>query len=233
VKEKDFKKMNVGDIVAWDFRSAEVFKKAGIDFCCGGYETLEDACADKKINIATLEKELAELASTESDPAYNFGEWNLDTLCDYIVNEHHKTVMQLSPQLTFYTQKIADVHGSNHPELLEIAKLFSRVDTELRRHIANEEEVLFPAIKDVLLTGSKDSKFITLREMVIMKTEHEYAGSVLDVIKDLTMDYTVPPDGCSTYTLTYKLLEQFTDDLHIHVHLENNILYPKALELAK
>ncbi len=225
--------MKVGDIVAKDFRSIEIFKKAGIDFCCGGYETLADACADKNIDVEPIERELTELASTESDSGYNFSEWTLDVLCDHIVNEHHKTTMELLPQLIFYTRKIAEVHGSRHPELVEIANLVGKVDTELTRHIINEEKVLFPALKEVLLSGSKDSKFITLREMAIMKTEHEYAGSVLDVISDLTNDYAVPPDGCSTYTLTYKLLKRFADDLQIHVHLENNILYPKALELAK
>jgi regulator of cell morphogenesis and NO signaling len=233
VTENNFKSMKVGDIVAKYFRSTEIFKKAGIDFCCGGYETLADACTDKNIDIEPIEQELTELALIESDPAYSFSEWPLDVLCDHIVNEHHKKTMELLPQITFYTQKIAEVHGSHHPELIEIADLFTKVNTELTRHINNEEKVLFPALKEVLLSGSKDSKFITLREMAIMKTEHEYAGSVLDVINDLTNDYTVPPDGCSTYALTFKLLKRFADDLQIHVHLENNILYPKALELAK
>jgi regulator of cell morphogenesis and NO signaling len=231
--ENYYRSMKVGDIVAKDFRTAAIFKKAGIDFCCGGNETLEKSCSDNKINMDEIEKELEEVEDTPINPGYNFSEWKLDFLCDYIVNTHHKTVTELIPQITSYTQKIAGVHGDNHPELKEITKLFAKVSAELKHHLANEEDVLFPAIKEVLLKNSRDSKFVTMREMVIMKTEHEYAGSVLDMIRHLSKDYTLPPDACSTYALAYKLLEQFEDDLHIHVHLENNILYPKALELAK
>jgi regulator of cell morphogenesis and NO signaling len=228
---EEYKTMKVGDIVAKDFRSAAIFKAAGIDFCCGGEQILEKICNDKKISIAAIEKELLDMANTEPDTDYNYSEWDLGVLCDYIVNTHHKTVMELLPQITCYTHKIADVHGERHPELAGIAKLFAKVDAELRPHLLNEEQVLFPAIREVLRSNSNDSKLVTLKEIAIMKCEHEYAGSVLDRIRQLSMNFMVPPDGCSTYHLTYKLLEQFEDDLHIHVHLENNILYPKALAL--
>jgi regulator of cell morphogenesis and NO signaling len=218
MKNKEYRTMKVGDIVAKDFRTADIFKKAGIDFCCGGFETLDLVCQSKKVSPEDIEKELTILENTPIDPAFDFANWKLDALCDHIVNKHHKTVLELLPQLTFYTQKIADVHGEHHPELIEISKLFSKVDIELRQHLQRD---------------SQDSKFVTHREIMIMKTEHEYAGSVLDNIKELSMNYAVPRDACTTYQLTYKLLEQFEDDLHIHVHLENNILYPKALELAK
>jgi regulator of cell morphogenesis and NO signaling len=231
--EKNYRSMKVGDIVAKDFRTAAIFKKAGIDFCCGGNETLEKSCSDHKINMDEIENELSHVEDTPIHPDVNFVEWKLDVLCDYIVNTHHRTAKELMPQITSYTQKIAEVHGDNHPELKEIATLFAKAASELKHHLANEEKVLFPALKEVLLNNSQDSKIITMREMAIMKTEHEYAGSVLDMIRHFTNNYTLPPDACTTYALTYKLLEQFEDDLHIHVHLENNILYPKALELSK
>jgi regulator of cell morphogenesis and NO signaling len=233
MKANNLRTMKTGDIVTHDFRTAAIFKNAGIDFCCGGETTLEKACTDKNLNLEKIELELLEVGKTEADPSLNFSGWDLDKLCDHIVNTHHKTVMELLPQISYYTKKIADVHGSNHPELVEIAALFTKVEAELRPHLAKEEEVLFPAIKEVLHSNSQDSKFITLREIAIMKTEHEYAGSVLDLIYTKSMNYALPLDACSTYELTFKLLEQFEDDLHIHVHLENNILYPKALELAK
>jgi len=179
-----------------------------------------------------LETELAKLEMTTVNAMHNFNEWNLDFLCDYIVNTHHKTVMKLLPQLTVYTQKIAQVHGANHQELIAISALFAEINTELLQHLRNEEEVLFPAIKALLKTNSSEAKATVISEITRMKGEHEFAGGAMDRINVLSDNYSVPTDGCSTYQVAYKLLEQFEDDLHIHVHLENNILYPKALKLA-
>ena len=229
---KTYKQTKIGDIVTQDFRAAEVFKKAGIDFCCGGSQSLEDACRDKKLDVAEIESELSKLENSELVSSHRFNEWKLDFLCDYIVNTHHQTVMKLLPQLTFYTQKIAEVHGDNHPELSEIANLFAQVDTELRQHLCNEEEVLFPAIREVLKTNSAESKATIISEITRMTGEHEFAGGAMDKINELSHRYAVPDDGCNTYRVAYKLLEQFEDDLHIHVHLENNILYPKAMKLS-
>lgn len=228
---KTYKQTKIGDIVTQDFRAAEVFKKAGIDFCCGGSQSLEDACRDKKLDVAEIESELEKLENSEPGSSHKFNEWKLDFLCDYIVNTHHQTVMKLLPELTFYTQKIAEVHGDNHPELSEIANLFAQVDTELRQHLRNEEEVLFPAIREVLKTNSAESKATIISEITRMTGEHEFAGGAMDKINELSHHYAVPEDGCNTYRVAYKLLEQFEDDLHIHVHLENNILYPKAMKL--
>ncbi len=229
---KTNKQTKIGDIVTLDFRAAEVFKKAGIDFCCGGNQSLEDACRDKNLDVTAIESQLQQLENFAPDSSHKFNEWKLDFLCDYIVNTHHQTVMNLLPQLTFYTQKIAEVHGNNHPELLEIAGLFAQVNTELRQHLRNEEEVLFPAIKEVLKTNSDESKATIVSEITRMTGEHEFAGGAIDKINELSRRYAVPEDGCNTYRVAYKLLEQFEDDLHIHVHLENNILYPKAMKLT-
>lgn len=230
---KNYKTIKIGEIVTQDFRAAEIFKNAGIDFCCGGNDSLEQTCKDKKLDISILEQKLSELENISPDTTHNFKEWNLDFLSDYIVNTHHKTVMKLLPQLIVYTQKIAEVHGSNHPELIEIEKLFSEINTELLQHLKKEEEVLFPAIKDLLKTNSTETKKIVISEIARMKGEHEFAGGAMDKINVLSDNYSLPTDGCNTYRVTYKLLEEFEDDLHIHVHLENNILYPKVLVLAK
>ena len=231
MKTQNYKSMKIGEIVADDFRAASIFKNAGIDFCCGGNQSIEEACAKKKIDILQLERSLHELENSVPDSTLNFKEWDLDFLCDYIMNTHHKTVLHLLPQIVSYTRKIAEVHGDHHPELIEIAELFSKIAAELHQHLKKEEEVLFPAIKDVLKTNSVSSKEIITSEIIRMKGEHEFAGGAMDKINILSMNYMVPPDGCNTYQVAYKLLEQFEDDLHIHVHLENNILYPKALEL--
>ena len=229
---ENYKDLKVGEIVTRDFRAAEIFKNVGIDFCCGGNQSLDEACKEKNIDSSLLETELGKLQNTTVNAMHNFNEWSLDFLCDYIVNTHHKTVLNLLPQLTFYTQKIADVHGDNHPELIEIASLFSQINNELLQHLDKEEEVLFPAIKSVLKTDAAESKETVISEITRMTGEHEFAGGAMDRINVLSDNYSVPADGCSTYQVTYKLLEQFEDDLHIHVHLENNILYPKALKLA-
>ncbi len=229
---ENYKDLKVGEIVTRDFRAAEIFKNVGIDFCCGGNQSLEQACQEKKIDSSLLETELAKLQHTTVNAMHNFNEWSLDFLCDYIVNTHHKTVLNLLPQLTFYTRKIADVHGDNHPELIEIATLFSQINTELLQHLDKEEEVLFPAIKSLLKTKTTESKETVISEITRMTGEHEFAGGAMDRINVLSDNYSVPADGCNTFQVTYKLLEQFEDDLHIHVHLENNILYPKALKLA-
>ena len=127
---KNYRALKIAEIVTEDFRTAEVFKEVGIDFCCGGIQNLEEACTAQNINLSELEKSLENIESTKPDSALNYKDWNADFLCDFIVNTHHKTVIRLLPQITAYTQKIAEVHGLNHPELLEIKLLFSQINSE-------------------------------------------------------------------------------------------------------
>lgn len=228
----DLKTKKIGEIVTDDFRTSEVFKHFNIDFCCGGNKTIEDVCRENKIDVEVLLSELIHVKNSVSNiSTHNFKEWSLDFLCDYIVNTHHKTVLNLLPQLKFYTQKIADVHGDNHSELIEIAQLFSEINEELLQHLKNEEEVLFPAIKSALKDSNSSAKEIIKSEILRMSKEHDFAGTSMDKINKISNNYLVPSDGCKTYFVTFKLLKEFEDDLHIHVHLENNILYPKSLLL--
>ncbi len=223
----------IGEIVANDFRAASIFKEAGIDFCCGGNKSLTEACKEKGADEVHLIQQLETLTQTPVTNAMNFKEWNPGFLSDYIVNTHHKFVLKNLPELVFYTQKIADVHGDNHPELLEVAGLFAKINEELLQHLKNEEEVLFPAIKEAEKHTSVAVKSTIVSEITRMQGEHEFAGGAMDKINVLTNNYRIPADACNTYRVSLKLLEQFEDDLHIHVHLENNILYPKALKLAE
>jgi regulator of cell morphogenesis and NO signaling len=142
-------------------------------------------------------------------------------------------VLKNLPELLFYTDKIATVHGENHPELVEIARLFEEINNELLQHLRREEEVLFPAIKEELRNPDDKTKQIISSEIERMFGEHDFAGGAMDKINKISGGYKVPEDGCKTYEVTFKLLEQFEDDLHIHVHLENNILFPKALNMIK
>jgi regulator of cell morphogenesis and NO signaling len=230
---KNYRAFKIADIVTEDIRTAEVFKKVGIDFCCGGGQNLAETCKEQNIDLEELERSLDTIENHNSNSAHDYKSWNVDFLCDYIVNTHHKTVLRLLPQIVAYTQKIAEVHGANHPELLEIESLFAQINEELLQHLDNEEVVLFPAIKEQLKSRNEISKSTIISEISRMTDEHEFAGGAMDYINKISKNYTVPEDGCNTYRVAFKLLEEFEDDLHIHVHLENNILYPKALMLAQ
>jgi regulator of cell morphogenesis and NO signaling len=224
--KEDHENKNIGDIVADDFRTAEVFKKAGIDFCCGGKKSLSEACQEKEIDENKIIEELEKIKETPINPSQNYKEWDAEFLSDYIINTHHKYVVKTLPDLIFYTNKIANVHGNRHSELYEVADLISNLNAELLYHLKEEEEMMFPAIKEhnyKALAGT----------MITLTGEHEAVGSVMDQINKITKNYKVPEDGCETYKLTMKLLKQFEDDLHTHVHLENNVLFPKVFEIIK
>jgi regulator of cell morphogenesis and NO signaling len=226
-------KLTVGEIVAKDFRTSEVFKNAGIDFCCGGKQNISEACSEHGINKEDLLVKIKDLENIPINYAEKFNEWEPDFLADYIANTHHKYVSKTLADLLFYTQKIADVHGDHHGELIEVASLFSKIHDELIPHLKNEEEVLFPAIKEVLSNNSSKAKQTIISEITRMLGEHDFAGGAMDQINVITKGYLLPDDACNTYRVAFKLLNEFEDDLHVHVHLENNILFPKVMEMAK
>jgi regulator of cell morphogenesis and NO signaling len=228
--EKEF---SIGEIVALDYRTASVFKEAGIDFCCGGKKSLEEACSEKGIDSRELKKKIETARSVNDQAIHNYNEWDPGFLCDYIVNRHHKYVHNSMKELSFYTGKIAQVHGERHPELKEIAELFTGISHELTGHLRNEEEVLFPMIKSLSLQGNESPADKIVSVIKDLSAEHESAGGAVDRISVLSSGYTVPSDGCNTYHLTYKLLKEFEDDLHTHVHLENNVLFSKILKSLK
>ena len=227
----------IGSIVADDFRAAAVFQKHGIDFCCGGNRPWADACTEKGVDPQRVSDELeVALASGAETPRFNA--WTLDFLIDYIVSNHHAYVRQAIDTLLTHTRKVADVHGENHPEAREIATVFEGVAAEMITHMAKEEQVLFPYIT-ALVTAAKGGQapppahFGSVANPIrMMEREHESAGSAMATIRRLSHDYTPPADACTTYRVTYKELHEFEADLHRHVHLENNILFPKALAVA-
>ncbi len=229
----EFEKLSIGEIVANDYRASTVFKDAGIDFCCGGKQSLTDACNEKGLIKDNLIKELVLLNDKPFDSSRNYKAWSPDFLCDYIVVTHHTYLTEKMPQLVFYTNKISDVHGDHHPELVKVSNLFNNISDELTQHLKNEEEVFFPAIKDLISSKSPDSKTIVTNEMSRLLTEHEFAGDAMDEINSITNGYKIPEDACNTYVVTFKLLQEFEDDLHTHVHLENNVLFPKVSELLQ
>jgi regulator of cell morphogenesis and NO signaling len=231
----------LGEIAAKDLRKAEVFKKYGLDFCCGGKKTVKEACAEKGLDVTKIEQELQNSDKTSfTARPLPYNDWNLDFLADYIVNTHHSYVTKSIPDIRNYAAKVAKVHGDNHPELLRINQLAQEVCDEMSSHMVKEETVLFPYVKELVAAkknGNAKVKFGGLDTVEtpinMMEMEHEVVGNNMDEIRKISNNYEVPEDGCASYSFLFKTLDEFENDLHIHVHLENNILFPKALELEK
>ena len=230
----------VGELVAADYRKAEVFKRFGIDFCCGGGRTVEEACQKKGIPYSTLENELLKVEQENgSSDLMNFHEWDPRVLIDYILSVHHSYVRENIPLLKEFTTKVARVHGHAHPEVVAIAELFGEVATELEEHMMKEEQILFPYIKRLAGVQRQNKPmhrppFGTVRNPIsMMEFEHERAGEILAEIRRLSHDFTPPEHACTTYRVAYFKLEEFEADLHKHIHLENNILFPRAIALEQ
>lgn len=227
----------IGELVAKDFRKAEIFKKYNLDFCCGGKKTVTQACNDKKIDYMAVEKELNTLDTTSTTASQNYDSWNLDFLVDYILNTHHEYVKKATPLLMEYTSKVAKVHGGSHPEVISIAKKFNEIADELNEHMCKEEQILFPYIKQLVQAKANNQKtpfspFGTIKNPIhMMEQEHDAVGDIFKEIRELTNNYTPPEDSCATYKVSFLKLKEFEDDLHQHIHLENNILFPKSISL--
>ena len=234
-KNNASKEASIGELVAKDLRKAEVFKKFNIDFCCGGKKTLSQVCNDKQINIKDIESEFEKLDSTSESISQNYNEWSLDFLVDFIINTHHKYVKSSVPLLMEYTAKVAKVHGKEHLEVVTIYDLFKEASEELNSHMMKEETILFPYIKQLVnekKSVNEGCSFGTVKNPIrMMEHEHDVVGNIFKTIRELSNDYTPPEDACTTYKLSYKKLEEFENDLHQHIHLENNILFPKSIKL--
>jgi len=236
---KNINSATIGEMVVEDYQKAEIFEKFGLDFCCGGSKTLVDACSKKGINAAEVIEALEELRNKQQIPDQNYDEWQLDILIDYIVNNHHAYVNNALPHLDEYSSKVARVHGNNHPEVVEIYNHYQAVSSELRMHMHKEEAILFPYIKQ--LASAKEHAetipfcpFGTVSNPIsMMELEHESAGENLQAISELSNGYNPPEDACNTFRVLYAKLQEFEKDLHHHIHLENNILFPKAIKLEK
>ena len=229
----------LGQIAAKDLRKAQVFKKYGLDFCCGGKKTVKEACWEKGLDINKVEQELQRADTLPSSRPIPYSDWSLDFLADYIVNTHHSYIRKTLPDIVVYANKVMRVHGNHHPELLRIHQLADEINEELTDHMLKEENILFPYIK--ALDAAKDHvqplqafPFKTIQSPIsVMEMEHELVGRNLEEIRQLTNNYSLPEDACASYSLLYRLLDEFEEDLHLHIHLENNILFPKALEAEK
>jgi regulator of cell morphogenesis and NO signaling len=227
----------VKEMVTADHRAAAIFEKYSIDFCCKGGVSLDAACTEKGLDPQKILGELQQLKQTSDASSFRPDGWDLDALADFIVNTHHRYVRRTLPVILVHVDKVVSVHGKNHPELAGIAEKFRAVGEELARHMQKEELVLFPYIKALVAAESGGTTvsappFGTIRNPIrMMESEHLSAGTAFSFIRTASSGFTPPADACTTFTATYRELEDFERDLHQHIHLENNILFPKAIAL--
>ncbi len=225
----------IGELVAEDYKTAAVFKKYGIDFCCQGNRTIQEACEKKSIDSEEVIRELEAVKAQSQNADTDYKSWDLDRLADHIQTKHHGYVEEAIGQLKPYVDKICRVHGDRHPELLEIQREFYASAGELTTHMKKEEFMLFPYIKNMVRNNKATSpQFGTVENPIAaMMMEHDIEGERFRKIAKLTDNYTPPQDACNTYMVTFALLKEFEEDLHLHIHLENNILFPKSLEMER
>lgn len=227
----------IGEIVTKDYRKAQVFKRYGIDFCCGGKKTIAEVCEKKGIETAELEKELEGISEEPYSSENDYLKWDLKFLVDYIINTHHQYVKDNTAFIKELADKVARVHGDQHPEAIRVADIFGQVANDLLLHLRKEEKILFPFIKELVNAEAngaamEESAFGDVTNPIqMMEAEHEQAGEALQTIREITQNFTLPADACNSYMILYKKLDEYENDLHRHVHLENNVLFPKAIAL--
>ncbi len=232
-------KRTVSDIVAEDYRTAAVFESKGIDFCCGGNITIEEVTSNNGIDAASLIKSLEEAVRNEDAEASDFNAMPLNDLANYIVEKHHSYVEEKIPVLRIYLGTVCSAHGENHPELHEIAELFEVAAGNLTTHLKKEELILFPYISKMVAARKinvrpETPRFGSVKQPIAaMVNDHENEGERFKVIATLSNNYTIPDDACNTYKVTFAYLKEFEANLHKHIHLENNILFPKAIEMEQ
>ncbi|MCO6494438.1 MAG: DUF542 domain-containing protein [Bacteroidetes bacterium] len=231
----------LGEKAAKDFRKAAVFSKYKLNYGFSGKQTVKEACEELGIDVTLVEQELQHVEKGQGNYArpLPYNEWGLDFLSDYIVNTHHSFVRQIVPDLRTASKNVLNQHVKAHPELEEIYSVLDKFTNALAAHIQKEETILFPFIKQLIAAkqGSKQLEntiFDTVAEPVnMLEMEHDTYKDYLADLRKLTNNYALPSDSCASYELMYKLMQDLEADMQIHVHLENNILFPKAIKLEE
>ena len=233
------KPLTIAEMVVADYRKAEVFRQYGIDYCCGGKKPLEEVCLKKNIDPAAVWQALQNLDKQAENLEETWTDMPLQGLTAHIVGTHHQYVLQALPMLNELTTKVARVHGERHPELIEIARHFFNISQELQMHMQKEENILFPFIEKMAAAWQEErplppAMFGSVSNPIhMMESEHESAGNEMEIIRQLSDHFTPPAEACTSYRVLFAKLEEFERDLHRHVHLENNILFPHALQLEQ
>ena len=231
----------VREIVIDDYRAADVFKKWGINYCCGGNLPFDEACDLKQVDKAAVEKDLQEATRNVQLPNnIAFHEWPLEFLTDYIVHVHHNYIKTTIQSLLPLTESFVNGHLKKYPYLAEVRDIFKELCNELDDHTRNEEESIFPYVKQVSSTYNQKEVYGSLfvRTMSkplneVISREHGRIASLLQQLRETTNNYVFSPDACANHQVIYKKLKEFDADLVQHKHLENNILFPKVLAMEK
>ena len=218
----------LAEIVTANPAAARTLERYGLDYCCHGDRTLADACGTTGLDPAVVARELDAL-DIEGDRGWQ--ELDAPALADHLVETHHRYLHEELPLLEELAEKVLGVHGDHHPELAEVRRLVAAVRADLEPHLAKEERILFPAIHAVA-AGRRDFPFGTIANPIrMMGVEHDRAGELLVELRAATGDYAVPGDACASYRSLYERLEALELDTHLHIHKENNVLFPAALRL--
>lgn len=224
----------IGEIVTKFPKAADVLKEYRIDFCCGGDRPLLTAIKEQNLSEPEVLGKINELYEKFKNHKREGRDWNeapLGELVDHIVNTHHAYLGVELPRISELTTKILRVHGEHHPELSKVHKLFHSLKMELEQHIIKEETIQYPAIKEYEQNKTKEALNKAVKITKELEDEHIGAGDILKELRKVTNDFTAPEDGCNTYRLTYSKLEELENDTFQHIHLENNILFPRLMEL--
>jgi regulator of cell morphogenesis and NO signaling len=231
----------VGELAVENPHATRVFEKLGIDYCCGGQRPLSEACAAAKVSVDAVLTglEQAEAQAAETAQQKNWQAESISALVGHIVSTHHVYVKEEVPRIYELAAKVFSVHGKNHPELERVQQLIGELGEELFAHLSKEEQILFPYLvqaERAVQTGgpTPHSCFGTVQNPVrMMMMEHDAAGDALRELRSITPNYAAPADACTTYKTLYQAMDAFEKDLHQHIHLENNILFPRALEMEE
>ena len=219
----------VGELAVESPAAARVFEKHGIDYCCGGKNLLKTACKDRGIEPEAL---LRELAGSKPEPdARDWKTAPLRYLIDHIVARHHAYLKSELPRIADLFAKVVRAHGEREPRLAEVSEVFEVLKEELEAHLMKEEMILFPAIIRIETGSSTGAPCSIEHPIARMEYEHESAGRALAQMRHLTLDYHIPDEACNTYRTLFAALIELEGDLHQHIHLENNILFPRAAAL--
>ncbi|MCD2347774.1 iron-sulfur cluster repair di-iron protein [Clostridium guangxiense] len=226
----------IGEIVAKFPRAMEIFKQYKIDFCCGGDRLLKEAIKEQRLSGEEIVSKINEEYSKYIIEETKNVDWNREPysrLIEHVINTHHAYLNETLPRLSELTTKILRVHGANHSELIKVHKLFHSLKMEFEQHLIKEEEIVFPLIIEYEKTGDEDILINATQKITELEEEHEGAGSILKELREITNNYEIPEDVCNSYIGTYRLLEALEDDTFRHIHLENNIMFPRLMSEAK
>lgn len=219
----------LGDIITDHPDLARELERRSLDYCCGGQKTLAAACGELGLDAEAI---AVELAAVTSAPAEAWSKFGLAELAEHIESTHHAFLHEELPRLEALAAKVHSVHGDRHPELAEIKRVYGELHQELIPHLLKEEQILFPAIRELEATGKVTVGPGSVAPPIsVMVSEHDRAGELLAELRRLTGDYTPPADGCASYQALFAGLAEVESDTHLHVHKENNNLFPRSIEM--